>query len=128
MGEIASQIKAANERIAKAVREIVDHGAMIDKLRKACTHVFRFHSQTNACHPDLWDVTYQCSECEIIATTKTSPVCEKCLCSLVRAKKNDRQATREAKKRGADKLLGNPPLAFRCPECGKIHILWHEGD
>jgi len=127
MGEIALKVREANDSINRATREIMVHGAMICKLQKACEHVWGFHSQVNACHEQFWNVTYQCTECELMATTKTKPVCEKCLSSLVRATKDDRQATSEAKKHQRNDL-GNPPLAFRCPKCKKIHILWHEGD
>lgn len=132
MGEIALQVKVANQRIAEATasatREIMKQAVVINELRKVCNHNFRFHSQTNAYHEHLWNVTYQCSECELTTTTKIPPVCEACLVTLVRAKKGDRQAAREAKNKEGDDHLGNPPLAFRCPKCKKIHILWHEGD
>lgn len=127
MGDIASQVRKANDRISRATREIMIQGVMINELQKACEHVWGFHSQTNACHENLWNVNYQCAECESIVTKKMRPICEKCLRTLVRAAKNDRQATSEAKKKEPDSL-GNPPLAFRCPKCQKIHILWHEGD
>ncbi len=128
MGKTALLIKVANERIANAVQEIITQGSVITKLQASCDHDWRFKSQKNACHEHLWDVTYRCRECELTAVERKPPVCEKCLCKLARAKKSDRQATEEAKRQGPDELLGNPPLAFRCPECKKIHILWHDGD
>lgn len=131
MGEIASQIKVANQRIAEAAagatREIMNQAVVINELRKACKHSFQFHSQVNAYHEYLWNVTYQCIECELMVTTKKHPVCEKCLCELVRVVKNNQQASIMIKKSKRNDL-GNPPLAFRCPKCKKIHILWHEGD
>lgn len=127
MGEIASQVRVANDRIQGATREIMLQGLVINELQKACKHEFQFRRQGNACHEHLWNVTYRCIECGLMATTKTKPICEKCLCDLVHTKKNDWTAERERKK---PKYQGrmNPPLAFRCPKCRKIHILWHEGD
>jgi hypothetical protein len=127
MGLIASKVREANDRINRATREIMVQGVMINELQKACEHAWGFHSQINACHEHLWNVTYQCTECGLTKKEKTRPICEKCLVTLIRAKKSDFRAVSEAKKNKRDSL-GNPPLAFRCPKCKKIHILWHEGD
>lgn len=127
MSELATRVKRIQMQLVQATREIMDCGVALKEIRDSCNHVWRFEGQINAYHEHEWNVTLQCTECNLKTTERKLPVCEKCLHSLVRAKKTDRQAIAAAKKRNHNDL-GNPPLAFRCPKCKKIHVLWHEGD
>lgn len=128
MGSIAHRIKGNRERIVRASREIATCLAEIEKLQLSCKHNWGFNRQVNNHDDRKWNVTYKCTECDSEHTDENRPpVCEACNISLVRAKKNDDEAEKERKK---EKYQGhyNPPIAFRCPECGKIHILWLLGD
>lgn len=127
MGNIAVQVRNAQDRITAAAKDIVLCNLAIQKLQASCEHMWRFVDQVNACHEHHWNVSYKCVECDSTRSCQGLPVCEICDISLVRAKKGDRQAERERKKpehQGRAFL----PLAFRCPKCEKIHILWHNGD
>jgi len=128
MGDIAYHIQDNRRRVELASGEIAKCLAEIAKLQKSCEHSWRFNRQVNNYHERNWNITYKCIECDSERTDQNRPpVCEVCDTALVRAKKGDQEAEQERKK---DKYKGryNSPIAFRCPKCKKIHILWHLGD
>ena len=128
MGDIAFHIQRYRDQITRASGEIALSLKKIEELQTLCKHNWRFNRQVNNFHVHNWNVTYKCTECETERTDgNRPPVCEVCDISLVLAKKGDKEAEKERKKK---KYQGNynPPIAFRCPKCKKINILWHEGD
>lgn len=128
MGDIAIKVNEAKRRITKAVEEIVRCNEAVVKLQASCEHVWRFVEQFNDHHEHFWNVTYKCVECDVSKTDRrTPPVCEDCDSALIRANNDDKDAESERQK-PEHKGFMNPPLAFRCPKCKKIHILWHLGD
>ena len=132
MGTIARQIRRHQDDMAGAAQKFVTSHAAILALQKSCEHTWVFDRQVNDHHEHNWNVTYRCPECATERTDKRRPpVCEACDVSLVRAERSDAEAEAERKKKDNDKSYAihlNPPLAFRCPKCTKIHILWHRGD
>ena len=127
MGQIAFEIQRARHDIVVASAKIATALKDIQEQQASCSHCWRFNRQVNAYHVEEWHVTYKCCECDSEKTERKKPVCETCDLPLVRAKPGDTKAERERKKK---KYRGhmNPPIAFRCPKCRTIHILWHEGD
>ncbi|MBI2004900.1 hypothetical protein HYS79_01915 [Patescibacteria group bacterium] len=113
-------IQQGHEIIAKAI-------AAIHTAQEECEHNWRFSRQVNNFHEDFWLVTYKCSVCDKERSVSKSPVCPADDTSLARAKKNDIEAEKERKKPEHQGRY-NPPIAFRCPACQGIQILWVNGD
>lgn len=99
----------------------------IRSLQATCKHVWCFNRQENAHHERDWHVTYKCGECDLERRETKPPVCASCDVPLYRAGADDTDAEQERRK---EKYQGrdNPPIAFRCPRCHHLHILWLLGD
>lgn len=121
-------INAAQQRLV--VYAIAKKSAKqeIETLQKACLHEWRFVNQYNSLHADLWDVKKQCTHCDLInIDKKVPPICSTCGEKLFRAREDDREALVERVKPEHQGRY-NPPEAWRCSACNKIHILYVEGD
>lgn len=127
MGQKLYEIQERMNQMEGFARGILKAAAEIKEIRAECMHCWNFSFQTNDYHEHIWNVVYQCNECGEQRNKKKKPVCEACDSTLKRAGKNDTEAQKERKK---EKYQGhdNPPIAFRCPQCKKIHILWTRGD
>lgn len=131
---VVSSIKKANLELEAVDRQIAAYnatkvGLMFARgcLQGLCSHDWKFKEQFNAYHEHFWIVKYQCSACEAEKKERKIPVCEVCDLSLVRCGPEDGPAEEERSKPEHRGRM-NSPLAFRCPECRTIHILWHQGD
>ena len=128
MGATALKIGQARANIAKAGETIVKETALIAQLQQSCPHpVWRFVYQVNAYHNLHWRVHYCCNECDSSKVETKKPVCEICDVTLVRAVPGDEEAHQE-KMKPENQGNWNPPIAFRCPSCKKIHVLFVLGD
>lgn len=87
-----------------------------------CSHEMVFSEQWNAYHPDLWWVSYKCRKCGHIEKERKLPVCTECDTSLRLAESTDAEAMAEQVLPEHGRCM-NPPLAYRCPDCDKVHIL-----
>jgi len=127
MGQELWKINDHQNRMEALAQSILNHAAAIKKIRAEHPHTFVFSYQVNAHHEYMWHVVYQCNGCGELKTQRKEPVCEVCDVTLKRCDKSDTEAEAERAK-PEHKGYMNPALAFRCPKCTKIHILWHQGD
>ena len=128
----ARQIDSHRKQAERAAREVVEHNNAIAALQRQCIHTWKFSCQENNYDQELWNVMEKCSQCDSTRHRICEPVCEACDCTLVRAEANDKEAERERSmdcyEPSAFPPDNNPPIAFRCPQCSRIHILWLLGD
>ena len=131
---IAGSIKKVNAAVQKVDRRIAAEetkkvGLVLARgcLQGICSHTWKFKAQWNAYHEHFWIVQYTCETCEAERKERKIPVCETCDCALVRCGPEDVTAEKERLKPEHQGRM-NSPLAFRCPQCRTIHILWHQGD
>lgn len=126
--DIPGEISRLRRIASQAAKEVVSCNEKIIKLQAMCPHNWEFSRQVNNCHEHNWNVTYKCTVCDAERTEMDRPpVCETCCCDLERAKKDDPAA--QTKLQGLERgTHWNPPVAFVCPQCRKVHILYHEGD
>jgi len=128
MGQELWKINDHLNRMAALAQSILNHQAAIKKIRAEHPHTFTFSYQVNAHHVSIWHVVYQCNGCGELKTEKKEPVCSICDSTLRRCDASDFEAERERKKPEHREHHDNPPLAFRCTLCHKVHILWTQGD
>lgn len=131
-GNIARQIALHRVQAAHAAAKVIEHHNAITALQQQCVHAWKFSNQENNHHNELWSVMYKCPECDSTRVVITKPVCEDCDCALHYAAPDDHEAEEERRK-PCHRPSGipsddQPPIAFRCPQCSKIHILWFLGD
>lgn len=131
---ISSGIQRINSEIQDSDRQIRSQqqhqaGLMVVRgcLQGLCSHTWKFQKQWNAYHEHFWIVQYPCTECDAERKERKIPVCEVCDCAVVRCGPEDVKAEEERCKPEHQGFM-NRPLAFRCPQCRKIHILRHQGD
>jgi hypothetical protein len=127
MGQELWKIQDHLNRMEAAAQVVLNHAAAIKKIRAEHPHAFAFNYQVNAHHNALWHVIYHCCGCGELKTEKKEPVCSRCDTALKRCDASDTEAEDE-RRRPEHQGYDNPPLAFRCPACGKIHILRYQGD
>ena len=127
MENIASQVSGHRQTIRQASVTLARALADIAELQAKCTHNMVFIHQVNAFHEHNWNVTRKCTVCDLEKTAVQRPVCEVDGHRLERANSRDKEAEKERLKPKYEGDL-NPPIAFRCTHCKKIHILWLEGD
>lgn len=110
--------------MAKAVQTLTENSAAIKSWQEQCPHERKhFVGQVNAYHQYHWAVRYRCAECELETVETKEPVCEICNVTLLRATEDDLLATEEK-----SKLPWSNAVAYRCPNCSKLHILVIHGD
>ena len=126
---IREEMDAAIARLdaARAERRETERG--MRDIADRCKHAWQFKNQVNAFYKNLWNVTWKCSLCDSIRVDKdVPPICTKCHAQLIRA--DDPRDTEAETERTKPEHQGhyNPPEAWRCTACGKIHILYLCGD
>ncbi len=127
MGQELWKINDHLKRMADLAQGILNHSDAIRKIRADHPHTFAFNYQVNAHHERIWHVVYYCNGCGELKTEKKEPVCSICDTTLKRCDASDTEAEDE-RKLPEYQGYSNLPLAFRCPQCAKIHILRHQGD
>jgi hypothetical protein len=127
MGQELWKIDDHLKRMEDLAQGVLNHADAIKKIRAAHPHTFAFNYQVNAHHDRLWHVVYHCNGCGTLKTEQKEPVCSACDSTLKLCNKADSEAEAERIK-PEHQGHQNPPLAFRCPTCRKVHILWHQGD
>lgn len=122
MNALVKKRKASQDRTLSIESRMGD-------LQDSCQHTWQLKSLRNSFHADLWDLTWKCSQCDTQRIDeKVPPVCTDCHMQLLRADDpRDTEAEMERTK-PEHKRHYNPPEAWRCSNCGKIHILHVLGD
>lgn len=121
MNRALYSLSRAQDAVLKAAREVFD-------IQAACEHSWCFVRQVNAYHINLWNVVWKCQHCDTEQVDKeVPPICTDCQEELKRVSKDDAEAEAERVKPEHQGYL-NPPEAWRCTACRKIHILHLNGD